>query len=326
MVKKRKYLKKIEKLRPTIGIALSGGAVRGIAHIGILKVFEKENIPINFIAGTSIGALIGALYASGINTNELEKIAKTTKWKNLLDFTIPKTGFIAGKRIENYISDILKVKDFESLKIPLSIVAAELNRGEKVIFNHGGLIRAIRASISMPGIFEPVIEHNNIFVDGGIVDPIPVDIVKNMGADIVIAVDLTINLKQINSKVEKQQSAFTEYFKREIVSIELGYLKGFLKKKKIKLPLFFKVLLKPRRIIKLLFGEELPEIIKYRVRSIDILGNQFAKEKLKYPYVDFIIKPEFTGIKWIEFDKTDEIIKSGQLAAERALPKIKKLL
>lgn len=318
---------KYQKKKPKVGIALSGGTVRGISHIGILKVFEREKIPIDFIAGTSIGALIGALYASGIKTSELEQIIKTTEWRKLIDFTIPKTGFIIGKRIERYIAKIIKDKKFEDLSIPLSIVSTEINMGEKVVFNHGNLTKAIRASISIPGIFEPVIDKNSIFVDGGLVDPIPVDIVKEMDADIVIAVDLTVDIKQINlSGAEKEESAFTEFFKRKLVSTELRYLKEFLKNKKIKLPFLIKRLLKPKKIVKLMFGKGLPDIIKFRLRSIDILGNQFAKEKLKYPYVDVIIKPEFEGVRWTEFDKTNEIIRAGEIAAEESIPKIKKLL
>ena len=327
MRKKQKKRVKIKKAKPTVGIALSGGAVRGISHIGILKVLERENIPITFIAGTSIGALIGALYASGIKANELEQIAKTTKWRKLIDFTVPKTGFIAGKKIEKYIRDIIKNKNFEDLPIPLSIVATELNRGEKVIFNQGNLTKAIRTSISIPGVFEPVIEKNSILVDGALVDPIPIDLVKEMGADIVIATDLTVDIKQTNlAEIKKEESTFTEYFEKELVSKELGYLKDSLRKEKIKVPIFMKKFLKPKNIIKIIFGKELPDIIKYRIRSVDILSNQFAKEKLKYPYIDVIIKPEFEGVKWTEFDKTEEIIQAGEIAAEVVLPKIKKLI
>jgi len=318
---------RIHKARPKVGLALSGGVVRGISHIGVLKVLEREKIPIDLIAGTSIGAIIGGLYASGVKASEMERLVRTTELRKLIDFTVPKTGFIAGKRIESYIRNIIKNKNFEALPIPLSIIATELNRGEKVIFNQGSLTKAIMASISMPGIFEPVIDHNSILVDGGLVDPIPVDLVKEMGADIVIAIDLTIDIKQTNlSEIKKEESAFTEYFERELVSTELGYLKSFLRKKKIKLPSFLRKFLKPKKMLELLFGIGLPEIVKYRVRSMDILGNQLAKEKLKYPYVDIIIRPEFEGVKWTEFDKTNEIVRAGEIAAEAAIPKIKKLI
>lgn len=320
-------MKQSKKQRPKVGIALSGGAVRGISHIGILKVLENKKIPIDFISGTSIGAMIGALYASRIGIKKIENIVKTTEWRKLVDFTIPKTGFIAGKRIERYIGELIDHKNFEDLSIPLSIVSTELNRGEKVVFNQGNLTKAIRASISLPGVFEPVIQGNSIFVDGGLVDPIPVDIVKEMGADIVITVDLTIDIKQTNlSEVKKRESSLTEFFEKEFISTELRYLKNFLKEHKIKLPVFMKRFLNPRSIIKIVLGTEIPDIIKYSIRSRDILANQFAKEKLRYPYVDVIIKPEFEGVKWAEFDKINHCIRAGEIAAEESIPKIKKLL
>lgn len=313
-------------MKPKVGIALSGGAVRGISHIGILKVLERENIPINFIAGTSIGALIGALYACGIKINEIEQMAKTAKWKELVDFTIPKDGLIAGKKIENYIKNILPNKNFEELSIPLSIIATDLNSGEKVIFDRGNVINAIRASISVPGVFEPLIDNNSIFVDGSLVDPIPVDIVKSMGSEIVIAVDLTIDMNQIYlSGIKKEESEFTRFFEREFISTEISYLKDFLKENKIKLPFLVRGLLSTRTIMNILTSKEV-KIVKYTIRSLDILSNQFAKEKLKYPYIDVIIKPEFHGIEWTEFDKTEECIKSGEIAAEEVIPKINRLL
>src|SRR3989344_311051 len=139
---------RIHKARPKVGLALSGGVVRGISHIGVLKVLEREKIPIDLIAGTSIGAIIGWLYASGVKASEMERLVRTTELRKLIDFTVPKTGFIAGKRIESYIRNIIKNKNFEALPIPLSIIATELNRGEKVIFNQGSLTKAIMASIS----------------------------------------------------------------------------------------------------------------------------------------------------------------------------------
>lgn len=322
-----KQKKKPRKSRPKIGIALSGGAARGISHIGILKVLEKEKIPIDYIAGTSIGSLIGAFYASGIDINEMEKIMKTTKWRKLVDFTVPKTGFIAGKKIENLIKKIIKNKNFEDLLIPLSIVSTELNRGEKVIFNRGNLTKAIRASISIPGVFEPVIDNDSTYADGGLVDPIPVDVLKDMGADIIIAVDLTIDIKQTDfSEIEKEESDFTEFFGRKLISLQLKYLKDFLREKKIRVPFYLIGLLSPKRVLSLISGVEMPQIIKHTIRSYEILTNQLEKEKLKYPYVDIIIKPKFKGIKWTEFDKTDQCIKAGETAAEKVIPKIRKLL
>ena len=312
-------------MKPKIGIALSSGVVRGISHIGILKVLEREKIQIDFVAGTSIGALIGALYCSGTTIEEMENLVNTAKWKELVDFTIPKTGLIEGKKIETFISKILKKKTFEELDIPLSIVATDLNSGEKVVFSEGDIVKAVKASISMPGVFEPVVEEDTLLVDGGLVDPIPVDIVKSMGADIVIAVDLTIDLKRSKESEKKAESTVKEFFEREFISTEIAFLKDFLPKNKMKLPLFMEMFLNTNNLMKAVGGEEI-KIIKYTIRSLDILGHQFAKEKLKYPYIDVIIKPEFENIRWAEFDKTKECISAGVCAAEDVIQKLRKLL
>ena len=313
-------------MKPKVGIALSGGIVRGISHIGILKILEREEVPVNFIAGTSIGALIGALYASGLKINEMEQLVQTAKWRELIDFTIPKTGFIAGKKIEAYIKKIIKCQKFEELHIPLAVIATDLNNGEKIIFNYGDIIKAIRASISMPGLFEPVIDNGSVIVDGGLVDPIPVDVVKEMGADIVIAVDLSIDIKQSNFNKNEEESKFTEFFEREFISTEISYLRDYLKNSKIKIPFFMNKLFTTDRIMGIITSKEVPDIVKYTIRSLDILSEQFTKEKLKYPYIDVVIKPEFHGIRWTEFDKAQQCIKSGEIAAEQAIPKIKRLL
>lgn len=312
-------------MRPKIGIALSGGAVRGISHIGILKALERHSIPVDLIAGTSMGALIGALYASGMSIAEMEQHANTAKWKELIDFTVPKNGLIAGRKIEDYIKKILKKHNFEELQMPLSIIVTDLNTGEKIVFNQGDLIKAIKASIAVPGIFEPIVDDTSILADGGLVDPIPVDVVKGMGADIVIAVDLAVEISKTDLEVSREESAFTKFFEREFISTEISYMKEFLREKKIKLPFFLGTLLSAKRVLNIMTNKEI-KIAKYTIRSLDILSHHFAKEKLKYPYIDVIIKPEFEGIKWTEFDKSEQCMKAGEAAAEEAVPKIRRLL
>jgi NTE family protein len=312
---------------PKVGIALSAGAVRGMSQIGILKVLEREGIPISCIAGTSIGAVIGALYASGIKAEKLEEIAKTTELRSLIDFTTPKTGLIAGKIIESYIRDMLKDKCFEDLDIPLSVIATELNSGETVIFNHGELAKAVRASISIPGIFEPVAYGDYVLVDGGLVDPAPVDVVKEMGADIIIAVDLTEGIKKpLHTGVKKERSDFIGFFKKSLVAAQLGYFKEFLEDKNIKMPFFIMGLLNPKKVLKMIMSNEMPKILEYQVTSFELLIDQLAKEKLKYSYINLIIKPQLEGIRWEEFDKTHLAIEAGEKAAEKLIPRIRELI
>lgn len=177
--------------RPKIGLALGGGAAKGYSHIGILKVLEKEKIPIDLIAGTSIGSIVGALYASGISTSVLEKLAYNIQRELWIDLVIPRRGFIAGKRVEQMIKLLTKNKSFDELNIPLAITATDLIEGEIYIFKKGNVSKAVRASISIPGIFNPVIEGEKVLVDGGVLNNVPVDVVKEMGADYIIGVDLS---------------------------------------------------------------------------------------------------------------------------------------
>jgi NTE family protein len=177
-------------MRPTIGLSLGSGGLRGLAHIGVLKVLERENIPIDFIAGCSIGSLIGALYAAGLDSDTILKLAKNLKRRHWLDFIIPKMGLVAGDRTLDMLRLLTQRKNFTELKIPLAIVATELNDGKEVVFTEGEVATAVRASISVPGIFVPFRLEDRVLVDGAVLNPTPVDVAHKMGADIVIAVDL----------------------------------------------------------------------------------------------------------------------------------------
>ncbi|PLS16575.1 esterase [Bacillus sp. M6-12] len=176
--------------QPKIGLALGSGGARGFAHLGVIKVLKKEGIPIDLIAGSSMGALVGAFYAAGSDIDRLYKLAKLFKRKFYVDLTVPKMGFVAGKRIKELIHMFTHGKMIEELDIPIAIVATDIKSGEKVIFRTGPIAEAVRASISIPGIFVPEKINNRLLVDGGVVDRIPVSVVKSMGADIVIAVDV----------------------------------------------------------------------------------------------------------------------------------------
>lgn len=177
-------------MKPKVGLALGSGGLRGIAHIGILKVLEKHNIPIDYIAGCSIGSLIGALYAAGLDAETILKLAMNLRKRHWLDFVIPQMGIVAGERALATIRLLTKQKTFEELKIPLAVVATELNTGQEAVFTTGDVAIAVRASISVPGVFIPVAIDNRLYVDGAVLNPTPIDIVRSMGADIVIGVDL----------------------------------------------------------------------------------------------------------------------------------------
>jgi NTE family protein len=176
---------------PKIGLALGSGGLRGLAHIGVLKVLERENIQIDYMAGCSMGSLIGALYSAGQTIENMIKLARHLKPRFWLDFVMPRMGVVAGDRIFDTIKLLTQQKTFADLSIPLSIVATDINQGKEVIFTEGSLAMAVRASISVPGIFIPFQHKDMLLVDGAVLNPTPMDIVRNMGADIVIAVDLS---------------------------------------------------------------------------------------------------------------------------------------
>jgi len=209
----------IAEARPKIGLALGSGGARGYAHVGILKILEKEEIEIDFIAGTSVGSLIGSLYALGFDIDEIEKIVleqdfmeyitfksisfdlKETKDRNVLGFSINIPKLIANPRLPRGLISTVGIRDefdrisnwahFEyDLQIPFKAVATDLITGEKIIMDKGKVSNAVAASISIPGIFSPFEFEDKILVDGGLKDPVPVDVVREMGADIVIAVTL----------------------------------------------------------------------------------------------------------------------------------------
>ncbi|HMM21409.1 MAG TPA: patatin-like phospholipase family protein [Selenomonadales bacterium] len=176
--------------RPRIGLALGSGGLRGLAHIGVLRVLEEAGIPIDFVAGCSIGSLVGGLYAAGLDSETILKLAKNLKRRHWLDFVIPKMGLVAGDRTLDMLRLLTQRKRFEDLAIPFAVVAAELNTGDEVVFTEGEVAEAIRASISVPGVFVPFKLGDKLLVDGAVVNPTPMDIVHRMGADLVIAIDL----------------------------------------------------------------------------------------------------------------------------------------
>lgn len=177
-------------LQPKIALVLGSGGARGYAHIGVIQILEKNGIKPDFIVGTSAGSIVGALYASGKTGQELEKIAMSFKASDVRDFTLSIQGFFDGKKIEDYINREVKQKALEQLEIPLYVVATELKTGTQTIFSQGNTGQAVRASTTIPSMFVPTKIGEAEYVDGGLVSPLPVLIAKELGADVIIAVDI----------------------------------------------------------------------------------------------------------------------------------------
>lgn len=178
-------------MKPKVGLALGAGGARGLAHIGVIQVLEEHNIPVDMVAGSSMGSLVGALYAMGHDGEILARFAQLCREKFIYDFTVSKMGFLQGKKIKEVLYLLTQRKRIEDLPLPLTIVATDLKSGEKVLFREGLVADAVRASISIPGIFVPVKMNDRLLVDGSVVDRVPVSVVKEMGADIIIAVDIS---------------------------------------------------------------------------------------------------------------------------------------
>ncbi|MDN5276972.1 MAG: hypothetical protein PWR01_937 [Clostridiales bacterium] len=178
------------KKKVKIGLALGSGAARGLAHIGVLQVLEENGIVPDYIAGTSIGAIVGALYAAGVSPKMMEGLAQNLDIKKYYDVTVPRYGFVKGQRIEELIKLLTRDKECSELNIPLTVTAVDLKTCRLIELNEGKVYRAVRASISIPGIFTPVEQGDYILVDGGLLARVPVDTVKRMGADVVIGVDV----------------------------------------------------------------------------------------------------------------------------------------
>jgi len=285
-----------EKLK--VGLALGGGGARGLAHIGVLKVLERENIPINLITGTSMGAIIGGVYALKKDISAIEKIAE--KYSKISEFNIDfsfsekerkdkpfflkkmsdflKKGYILnlelrrkyideGEGIKKIIKDLVGDKAFTDTKIPFAVVAADLVKGEKVILNQGKLFDALLASSSIPGMFPPVILDKKILVDGGIVDVVPIQAAQSLGANFVIGVNVGQTIKK---RVEFDNAVEIFFRSDSITSAEL--------------------------------------------------------RKLQLSFADVVITPKVGRFHWSDFSKAEQCVREGEIAAQNTILELKKKL
>ena len=176
--------------KPVIALVLGSGGARGYAHIGVIEVLEQHGIKPDFIVGTSAGSIVGSIYASGKSAEELRQIALNMKVGDVRDFKIGMKGFFDGQKVEDYVNKQVSQTPLDKMKIPMYVVATELKNGQRTIFNYGNTGQAVRASVSIPSMFTPTTIQGKEYVDGGLVSPVPVNTAKDLGADIVIAVDI----------------------------------------------------------------------------------------------------------------------------------------
>src|SRR5277367_1835083 len=186
----RSFAYNVEGQRPKVGLALGGGFARGIAHIGVLRALEENEIPIDFIAGTSVGALIAADYASGTSLDDMAHQASLTRFRDFGRWTLSRMGMASNDRLEEFLSRMATARSFHEMRIPLAIVATDLLKGESVHFRTGEVGPALRASCAYPGLFLPVEYDGHFLVDGFLTEQVPAPAVREMGADVVISVHL----------------------------------------------------------------------------------------------------------------------------------------
>ena len=177
--------------RPKIALALGGGAARGFAHIGVIKMLESQGVVADFVVGTSAGAVVGSLYAGGFDAFAMQRIAQQLDEKIFADWTLGGRGLLKGEALQDFINQHLKKRPLEKLNKPFATVATDLNSGERVVFRTGDTGMAVRASAAVPGVFQPTQFRGRSYVDGGLTSPIPVQAAREMGADFVIAVDIS---------------------------------------------------------------------------------------------------------------------------------------
>jgi NTE family protein len=276
-----------------IGVALGSGAARGLAHIGVLKVLEAEGIRIDCITGSSAGAIIGACYASGASLKELEEISLGLTIYKLVSFTLPRRGLIDFEKIRAVISPFVGELEFKDLKIPMGIMATEIDTDTSKVFSEGNIMQAIQASTAVPGILQPVILDEHVYVDGGVKDPVPVEATRNLGADVVIAVNLNhyVTSSSLLRKVRKgeDQSDFLLRLKRMFTS--------------------------DSNIIFDIIG-----------RSLDIMQRELTVHRFELSKPDVVICPKIGHLRVIDFDKAEEFISAGEEAARECIGQIREVL
>jgi NTE family protein len=277
------------KSSPTIGLALGGGGARGLAHIGVLRVFEREQIPIHFIAGTSMGGIVGATYAAGVPLETITGVAlqirKRMEQLRLLDFKLSGRGLIKGTRLYRQLASLLGEElTFAELNIPLAMMAVDILTGREVVLRDGRVVDSIRATMSVPGVFEPVPRGDMLLVDGGILNNLPVDVVCQAGMQVRIAVDV---------------------------------MPDFPRNRLGEAP----VVMAPKTAY-------LPPAMQEVMNTFLIMISEMTEYRLRACMPDLVLRPEISNQVSLltGFELAEEVIAAGATATEAALPEIRKLI
>ncbi|RLC02109.1 MAG: hypothetical protein DRH90_14680 [Deltaproteobacteria bacterium] len=308
--------------KKSVGLVLGCGSSRGWAHIGAIEALEEAKIPIDFIVGCSVGSYIGAIYAAG-SIKSLKKFVLKMDGKKVFsyfDFVLPRSGLLDGtKRLRELYAIHTEAQNFSELNIPVMMVATDLERGQKVVLKSGKILDALRASMSMPGLFAPARVNDRWLVDGGLVDPVPVSVARAMGADLVIAVDLSSG--DISKKKQKKQGIRSE---EALVKKEEN--RNELIKKLSKYYENAEISFKSK--IKDLFTKEesMPDIIETVTTSINIMQDRITRVNLAVTPPDVLIQPYLGELKMLDFDQVEHTIEEGYIRAKEKIEDIANLL
>jgi NTE family protein len=309
--------------RPKVGLALGSGSARGLAHLGVIRALADAGIEVDYIAGTSMGALVGAICAAG-KLDELEAVFRSFDWKKTLSFfdvVLPKSGLIDGAKVSELVRDHIHADTIEMLPKPFAAVATDIVSGEEVVIRSGDVIEAVRASISVPGIFTPVRSNGSILVDGGLTNPVPVSALRAMGADLVIAVDLNYeiisgkNLKPLRPAKKESDSATGTAFSA-FTRWAGDYLETM---KDIRQKLLTGDVPAWAQFKQWNSSEQLPNIFEVLLASINIMETRLTQTRLSVDRPDIIIQPPLGHIRFLEFDRAEEIITVGYEHAQLEL-------
>ncbi|MBT8762319.1 patatin-like phospholipase family protein [Desulfohalobiaceae bacterium Ax17] len=307
-----------------IGLALGSGSARGWAHIGVIEALHEDGIDIDVVAGTSIGALVGAVFAAG-KIMEFKEVILDLDWKkilSMLDVVFPKTGLLDGKKVAEFVQNYVQDREIDDFLLPFCAVCTDLKTGEEVRIFQGGVIEAVRASIAVPGIFTPVMMGKRCLVDGGLVNPVPVSVVRKMGADLVIAVDLNHDIVGRNLNIgskERDKSCHKKEKPRNKVSVKDRVFQELKEKiKNIDVPLF-------DSMRQWMVREHMPNIFDIILTSINIMENQITQANLRLEPPDILIRPSLGHIKFMDFHRAEEAIYEGYQAAKKELSNWKRL-
>jgi len=306
--------------RKTVGLALGSGSSSGWAHIGAIEALEEENIPIDYVAGSSVGSYVGALYASGSLKSLKEFVLRMDGKKvfSYFDVVFPRSGILDGtKRLKELFSIHTAVEDFSELKIPVMMVATDLASGKKVVLKSGNIFIALRATMSLPGLFAPVRVKDRWLVDGGLVDPVPVGVARALEADVVIAVDL--NSGVVSRKKPKRQTKPAA----KKTGDSLGYKSELLKK----MVAYYAETSFKSKISELRHKESsTPDIIEAVMTSINIMKERITRINLAVEPPDILIQPRLGQLKMMDFDQVEQTIEEGYIGVKEKIEDIKKLL